>query len=113
MAVIGPLTLRCGDSWSFDGPLNDNNGNPLTLAGATITWTLDSLDFSTNYCTLTVGQGITITNQSTATVSYGPTPTQTAAVPPGTYYQMLRVLLAAGEEYTEIEGIIVATPGPV
>lgn len=111
MSVLHNLMVfRCGDNWSFTGPLDDANGNPLNLNGANITWKLDSLDGKTNYITLTLGSGITVTNMTTATVLYGPNSTQTSSIIPGTYYDSLHVVLADGETYTVVEGLINALP---
>lgn len=110
-----PFTLRCGDNWEFTGPLNDNNGNPLPLSGASITWKLDSLDGTKNFITLTLGSGITITTLATATVSYGPSAAQTAVLQPGTYYDYVVVTLSGangGGTFTVIEGIINGSPVP-
>jgi len=114
MSIIHPpQTLRCGDTWEFSGPLTDNSGNPLTLAGATLTWKIDSLDQSENFLTVVSGFGITVTNFTTATIQYLATATQTAAIPPGTYYDTMHVLLADGVTgFTVIEGIINASPIP-
>lgn len=104
---------RAGDTWEFTGPLNDNSGNPLPLTGATITWKLDSLDLTTNYLTLTLGFGITVTDLTTATVQYGPTEAQTAGLIPGTYYDTLSVTLSSGNgggKFTCIEGLINVEP---
>lgn len=111
MSVVHNLMVfRCGDNWSFSGPLNDANGNPLSLTNATITWKLESLDGKTTYITLSLGSGITITNAATATVLYGPNSTQTAALTPGTYYDSLHVVLSDGETYTVVEGLVNALP---
>lgn len=109
-AVHNLMVFRCGDNWSFTGPLNDASGNPLPLTNATITWKLDSLDGKTTYITLTLNAGITITNMATATVLYGPSAAQTSALSPGSYYDSLHVVLADGETYTVVEGLINALP---
>jgi hypothetical protein len=113
MSTIHPtLVLKAGATWEFVGPMTDNNGNPLPLAGAQFYWRLDSLDFSTNYITLVLGQGIEITNLATATIEYGPSDTQTAGLVPGTYYDVLSVVLADGTEFPLVEGFINVSPQP-
>lgn len=102
--------LRCGDQWLFAGPVNDAAGNALNLTGASISWKLDSVDGKTNYLTLTVGSGVTITTNNPGAVAYGPTKVQTAALTAGTYYDYLIVTLADGTTYTVIEGLINALP---
>lgn len=109
-AIHSLMAFRCGDNWVFSGPLNDANGNPLPLTNATITWKLDSLDGKTTFITLSLNAGILITNLTTASVLYGPSATQTSALIPGTYYDSLHVVLADGETYTVVEGIINALP---
>jgi hypothetical protein len=107
------LVLRCGDAWEFSGPLNDTSGNPLNLTGATLTWKLDSIDFSTNIVTLVSGLGIEVTNLAQALVAYGPTKEQTAAITPGTYYDTLSISFPDGQtNFTLVEGIINASPIP-
>src|SRR5690348_14435128 len=111
MSVVHSIfAMRCGDTWQFSGPLNDADGNPLSLVGATLTWKLDSIDGKTNYITLTLNNGIEITNSSTATVQYGPSVAQTSPLIPGTYYDTLQVTLQDGETYTMVEGYINALP---
>lgn len=104
------MVFRCGDNWTFSGPLNDANGKPLPLTNATITWRLDSLDGKTTYITLSLNSGITVSDLPSATVLYGPSALQTSALSPGTYYDSLHVVLADGETYTVVEGLINALP---
>lgn len=110
--IVHPLMVfRCGDNWTFSGPLNDAQGNPLDLSGATITWKLDNPSGeATNLTPLTLGAGIQIINENTATVLYGPSAAQTATLSPGTYYDCLKVVLSDGETYTTVEGPINALP---
>lgn len=111
MSVVHTLqVLRCGDTWSFSGPLDDGAGNPLPLQNASITWKLKSLDGKTTYITLTQGGGISITNLGQAVVLYGPTAVQTSALQPGTYYDFLDIVLNDGSSFTLIEGLINALP---
>lgn len=110
-AVHNLMVFRCGDNWSFTGPLNDASGNPLPLTNAqSITWHLNSLDGKTNYLTLSLGGGVQVTNETTATVLYGPSAAQTTPLVPGTYYDALKVVLQDGEAYTLVEGLINALP---
>lgn len=114
MSIAHPQeNFRCGDDWDFTGTITDNSGAPLNLTSASLTWKLTSLDLTTTYLTLTLGFGIQIISATAGTVSYGPTHTQTAALQPGTYYDLLQVTLSDGTEFTVIEGFINAAPKTV
>jgi hypothetical protein len=73
---------------------------------------LDTVDGSINLLTLSLGSGITILNAATATILVVVTPTQSAAIPVGTYQDSLRVRPATGEVFTEWSGIIRAARSP-
>ena len=109
MSVQPTVWLRCGADWTFAGPLTDASGSPLPLAGASFVWQLDSLDLTQNILKLT---SVAIINQSAADIQYGPTGAQTLSVPPGTYYQTLKVTLSTGQILYPVEGVIVAQPAP-
>jgi hypothetical protein len=114
MSIVHPqFTLRCGDTWEFEGPITDDNGNLLNLTGATFTYKIDSLDFKTNFYTTVSGMGVFVVSYPTSTVEYFAPATTTATIPPGTYYDILRITLADGVTgFTVIEGLINATPIP-
>ena len=104
--------FHCGDDWDFAGPIQSPGGTVINLTGATITWKLVSLDYSTTYLILGIGTGVTITDPTNGLVAYGPTGTQTAPLTPGTYYDLLRVILQDGTDFTAVEGIINVAPKP-
>jgi hypothetical protein len=114
MSVIHPpFTVRCGDTWEFSGPIYDDYGNLLNLTGAQFVWRIDTTDMKTNILTTVSGLQVFVTNLATSTVEYYATSAQTAAIPPGSYYDTLRVTLADGVTgFTVIEGVINASPIP-
>jgi len=113
MTVHDPISLLCGDTWEFLGPMNDSSGNPLNLAGASITWKLDKPDNSQNMLTLSLGSGIAITDLPSATILVTVTPTQTLAIAPSSYLDAIIVTLATGEVFTEWSGVIRAGAAPL
>jgi hypothetical protein len=110
MSIHPQENVRCGDDWFFAGPLNDNNGNPLNLTGATFLYNVDSLDGTENLFSTTT---VTLLNSTTATVQWGAPAAETADIPPGTYYDTLQITLAAGAgTFTIVEGVINAASQP-
>jgi hypothetical protein len=110
MSVHPQANVRSGDDWLFTGPLTDNNGNPLNLAGASYLYNVDSLDGTANLFTTTT---VTVLNSATAMAQWGTPAAQTADIPPGTYYDTLRITLANGAgTFTVSEGVINAAAQP-
>ena len=113
MTVHDPIDLRCGDDWELTGPLQDSNGVALNLTGASISWKLDSTDNTVNLLSLAIGSGVTVITPATASIVVRATSAQTAAIPPGTYLDSLKVTLATGEKFTCWFGVIRAAPAPL
>lgn len=114
MSVQPTQTLRCGDAWTFSATLQNNDGSTPNLAGCSIIFKIDTLDLTENVLTLSLGMGVTVTNQTNAVVQFEPTMEQTADIAPGTYYYTLQVLFPDGvTAYTYVEGMIVALPAMV
>ena len=111
-AVHDPQFFVCGDTWEMTGPLQDANGVPFNLAGASISWKLDSIDGATNFLSLAVGSGIQVLDLTSATVLVTVSATQSESLTPGTYRDSLRVTLADGAKFTEWVGAITATVDP-
>jgi hypothetical protein len=112
VTVHDPIDFVCGDNWEISGSLQDASGNPLSLTGATIQWKLDSIDGATNFLTLAIGSGISITDLPSATIFVNATSAQTAALASGNYRDWLSVKLADGSVLTEWTGVIRAAPLP-
>lgn len=117
MTVHDPIDFICGDSWEETGPLQDVNGLPLSLAGATVVWKLDFTDpvtlITTNALSLALGSGITVLDAPSATILVKVSAAQSAPLKPGLYVDWLQVTLSDGTVLTEWTGSIRAAAGPV
>lgn len=111
MQIHDPYDFICGTSWQEQGPLLDAFNNPIPLTGATIQWRLDSIDGATNFITLNLGAGITITDSPSSTILVDANKTQTN-LPPGLYRDILVLTLANGDPLPMWGGIIRASANP-
>lgn len=107
-----PLDFLCNTDWQLGGPLTDGLGNVLSLAGATLTWKLDSLDGGTNFITLTGSPAIAITDNATSTVLVDVPTAETGPLPPGTYRDYLYVTTSGGAFLPLWSGLIRAKAAP-
>lgn len=110
--IHDPEDRICGDTWEFVGLLEDADGVPLVLTGASISWRLDSVDGTTNFLHLTLGSGIAVVDAPTAEILVTASAGQTGGLAPGNYKDSLRVTLADGTVFTEWQGFIRAAASP-
>ena len=101
-------TQTLGSTWSLIGPLQDKDGNPIPLAGATIEWELATASARVLRLSETLdghGSGITVLDGPTSTVALVVEPgTQTDAnVSAMTYRHAMRVTLPDGTVHEPIE----------
>lgn len=112
MTVQIDLEFHLGENWIIQYEVNDGVGNNINLIGGSVEWALATLN-SAPLITLTVGDGITLTNalEGKCTVSVTPAHQSTAGITAGTTYRYeLRVITAAGTISVQGKGVIAVLP---
>jgi hypothetical protein len=111
-AVHDPYSYYCGATWEFLGLCEDVSGNPLDLTGAAVAWLLDDVADTTNFITLSVGTGITVTNPTGGAILITVSKVLTAALTPGAYRDALRLTMLDGSVDYQWVGAITALAAP-
>lgn len=86
-------SFKPGATWEIRGPLSYANGLPFDLSsGCAIAWAIQSQDnIGTNVLELTLaGGGITVLDAAGGVCLITVTPSQSAAIPVGNYFDQLR-----------------------
>lgn len=96
------FTLYQGDSLTAQFSVVDDEGSPVDLTGATITWRAATVSHQT-VLDKAVGRGITVTDAAGGVCEVALAPDDTASLL-GTYRHQLRVVDATGQEAVVAEG---------
>ena len=100
------LIIYIGDDGDFDADIYDENGDLLTVTGATALWVLKTEAGETATLQKTDGSGITISGSSvTVTIS----DTETSALTEGRYFHALSLTIA-GKTRTVFAGSVEVKP---
>lgn len=98
------VSLIRGDSRDLTITITDEAGAPVDVSTApTITYGIFDRGVSTALVTKALGDGISVV---TSTVTVTLDPADTTSLTPGEYFQELQIIMADGDVFTPLQGVI-------
>lgn len=110
MPAEANLEFSVGETWTIKATMHDSCGNVLPIPSAQVKWRL-ALD-GEDVTTLTVGDGITITDadEGQATIKLTPAQQVTLEITPNFFQHECQVILVDGTVTDQFAGVLQATP---